>query len=59
MAVSVILGTVLTFQNRYQGIAQALNLAQISPAGAVQQLRINVAAAAWRDFAQYAETQFP
>lgn len=56
-AVSVILGTVLNFQNRYQGIAQALNSAQLSPAGAVQQLRINVAAASWRDFAQYADSQ--
>jgi hypothetical protein len=58
-AVSLILGTVLTLQTRYQGIAQALNRAQISPAGAVQQLRIDVVSAAWRDFAQYAETQFP
>jgi uncharacterized phage infection (PIP) family protein YhgE len=57
-AVSVILGTVLNFQTRYQGISQALNLAQISPAGAVQQLRINVVAASWRDFAQYADKQF-
>lgn len=56
-AVSLILGTVMNFQNRYQGISQALNAAQLSPAGAVQQLRINVAAASWRDFAQYADSQ--
>jgi hypothetical protein len=56
--VSIILGIVVNFQNRYQGISQALRLAQISPAGAVQQLRINVVAASWRDFAQYAKTQF-
>lgn len=56
--VSTILGTVLTFQNRYQGVSQALKLAQISPAGAVQQLRINVVTASWRDFAQYAVKQF-
>jgi hypothetical protein len=55
--VSIILGTVLNFQTRYQGISQALRLAQLSPAGAVQQLRINVVAASWRDFAQYAEKQ--
>jgi len=56
--VSIILGIVLNFQNRYQGISQALRLAQISPAGAVQQLRINVVAASWRDFAQYVMRQF-
>lgn len=56
--VSIILGIVLNFQNRYQGVSQALRLAQISPAGAVQQLRIDVVAASWREFAQYALTQF-
>lgn len=56
-SVSLILGTVLNFQTRYQGISQALKNAQISPAGAIQQLRITVAAAAWRDFANYASQQ--
>lgn len=56
--VSIILGTVLNFQTRYQGISRALKQAEISPAGAVQQLRVNVVAASWRDFAQYAMTQF-
>jgi hypothetical protein len=57
-AVSLILGSVLNVQNQYQGVLQKLRAAEISPPGAVQQLRLNVATAAWRDLAAYAQQQF-
>jgi hypothetical protein len=56
-SVSVILGRVLNLQNSYQNVLANLRAARITPAGAVQQLRLNVAGAAWRDLAAYARQQ--
>lgn len=56
-SVSLILGTVLNLRTRYQGVLDKLHAAQVTPAGAVQELRLNVAAAAWRDLASYARQQ--
>ncbi len=58
-AVSTILGTVLNLRTGYQGVLDNLKAAEITPAGAVQKLRLNVASAAWRDLADYARQQFP
>ena len=55
--VSLILGTVLNLQTRYQGALQQIQSAQITPQGAVQTLRVGVAAAEWHDLAQYAVQQ--
>lgn len=56
-SVSIILGRVLSLQNSYQNVLNNLRQAQITPAGAVQQLRLNVTVAAWRDLATYARQQ--
>jgi uncharacterized phage infection (PIP) family protein YhgE len=56
-SVSLILGRVLNLLNSYRNVLDSLRAAQITPAGAVQQLRLNVAAAAWRDLSTYARQQ--
>jgi hypothetical protein len=56
--VSLMLGTVLNLQTRYQGALNQIKSAQTTPQGAVQTLRVNVAAAMWHDLAQYAVQQF-
>jgi hypothetical protein len=56
--VSLMLGTVNNLQTRYQGALNQIKAAQTTPQGAVQALRVNVAAAAWHDLAQYAVLQF-
>jgi hypothetical protein len=56
-AVSVILGTVVNFRSRYQGIQQNLQAARVTPAGAVQALRLQVTINTWRDFANFARQQ--
>jgi hypothetical protein len=55
--VSLILGTVVNLQTRYQGALDHIKKAQLTPQGAVQNLRIDVAAAFWRDLALYAVAQ--
>ena len=56
-AVSIILGTVLNFQNQLTGVRQKLQAAETTPAGAVQQLRVNVAGAAFKELVAYAQQQ--
>jgi len=54
-SVSVILGVVVATRFSYQSVHQSLESAKISPAGAIQSLRLNVASAAWRDLAKFAK----
>ena len=56
-AVSLILGTVVNFRSRYQGIQQNLQAAKITPVGAVQALRLQVTVNTWQDFANFARQQ--
>jgi len=57
MSTSVLLGVVVAIRFNYQSVLQDLQAAKISPAGAIQKLRLNVALAAWRDLAEYAKQQ--
>jgi hypothetical protein len=54
---SILLGVVVAIRFNYQSVLQDLQAAKISPAGAIQKLRLNVALAAWRDLAEYAKQQ--
>ena len=56
-AVSLILGTVVNLRSRYHGIQQNLQAAKITPAGAVQALRLQVTVNSWQDFANFARQQ--
>ena len=57
-AAAVLLGTVLNVQTQYEGVLEKLRAAQLTPSGAIQRIRLRVAAAAWRDLAAYAKQQF-
>lgn len=56
-ALSLIVGTLVTIQNRYDGIAKTLQRAQDSPTVVLQRFQFGVAARQWRDLAAYAKSQ--
>ncbi len=58
LSVSIILGRVLNIMNSSQNVLKNIKTAQITPAGALQQLHWNIAEAAWRDLSAYARRQF-
>jgi hypothetical protein len=56
--VSLVLGTLLTARGNVSSVLKSLQNASVTPAGAVQRLRLNVVAGQWRDLSDYARTQF-
>jgi hypothetical protein len=55
--VSLVLGTVLAARGSIAAVLKSLQTASVTPAGAVQQLRLNVVAGQWRDLANFAIQQ--
>lgn len=55
---SLILGTLVSIQNQYQGTLQRLKNAQISPEGAIQELRLNVTYQSWTELVSFAKKEF-
>jgi len=55
--VSLVLGTVLAARGSIAAVLKSLQSASVTPAGAVQQLRLNVVAGQWRDLAVFASQQ--
>jgi hypothetical protein len=56
-SVSQILGRLLNLVNAHQQVLDSLRSAQVTPAGAVQQLRLHMAASAWDELASYARRE--
>lgn len=54
---SSLLGTLVTIQGNYQGVLTNLKNASISPAGAVQRLRLSVTFQAWQSLADFARQE--
>ena len=55
--VSLVLGTVLALRGSIASVLKNLQSAAVTPAVAIQQLRLNVVAGQWRDLANYASQQ--
>jgi hypothetical protein len=53
-ALSQILGMVIATQGSIAGVMSNLQAAKITPSGAIQQLRLNVVVAQWRELGDYA-----
>jgi hypothetical protein len=56
-AISLILGSLVSVQQQIIGVVQNLKDAKITPAGAVQQLRLTVAQKNWQKLADYAKSR--
>lgn len=55
---SIILGTLINIQNQYQGVLERLKNAQLTPEGAVQELRLNVTYLSWQDLVIFVGKEF-
>jgi hypothetical protein len=55
--VSIVLGTLLATRGSVASVLKNLQNASVTPAGAVQQLRLKVVSSQWRDLSQYARQQ--
>jgi len=55
--VSVVLGTLLASQGSIASVLKNLQNASVTPAGAIQQLRLKVVSGQWRDLSDYARQQ--
>jgi hypothetical protein len=56
--VSLVLGTLLATRGNVASVLKSLQNASVTPAGAVQRLRLKVVAGQWRDLSNYARQQF-
>jgi hypothetical protein len=56
--VSLVLGTLLAARGNVDNVLKSLQNASVTPAGAVQRLRLKVVAGQWRDLSTYASQQF-
>jgi hypothetical protein len=56
--VSIVLGTLLATRGSIASVLKNLQNASVTPAGAIQQLRLKVVAGQWRELSDYARQQF-